>query len=276
MFEQPDDAQAAKPTTGLAYNPYASPRADPAPSGPSRRAPGAFVKWLYAGSIGIGLSGHLISLSQLWISLPAELGMAARGAQLGGTWSGNVLAAVWLYCAWNGLPEAHRGRISPARAALSLFVPFYNFYWIVVISPVFCDAVNQILARGSERVRAPRQLGLAAGILQLTVPFASFGVTIVLGGRPWLSLVFSLLLSSMWMLYMLQCDPARDAVARMVERGETAFEPRLSKLQEGRGSGCLISFTMAVLLFLALAIWQFLSPTPPRSSRPSSTSTHAP
>src|SRR5262249_30176769 len=139
------------------YNPYAAPHAQVIVRHADGDAPGEFVKWMYAGAVGLSVvawsvhyAGPSLTESRVEIPLIASALLVPLAA------AKCALAGAWLYCAWKGVPEVQRGTISPWRAALSLAIPVYNLYWIFAINTVLCDTLNGILERAREPVRAPR------------------------------------------------------------------------------------------------------------------------
>ncbi len=85
-------------------------------------------------------------------------------------------ALFWQYRAWAGiLPEFRRTQsgkmIAPGEAAGFLIIPYFNLYWMFVISGGIADAANlQAEAYGSP-LRVNRSNGTIACIMQLVFPF---------------------------------------------------------------------------------------------------------
>jgi hypothetical protein len=181
-----------------------------------------------------------------------------------------ALAMAWLYAAWKGVPESHRGTVSPRRAALSLLIPFYNAYWGVAVNLALCDTLDGILARRGDGRRAPRTLAAVAGAVWL----GSYALAAAMVAANRFSALVSMLLpavmGSLWLVYMLRCDQVRDIVARIGPDAVTLAPPRLSQLQRQRGPGVLAIVGLCMLIVLGLACWQVLSPGE-RVSRPAAT-----
>lgn len=112
-----------------------------------------------------------------------------------------VLASLtWIYQSWDFLPYEMRrtasGRtISPGRP-WALFIPLYNLYWMFVIAPGLCDALNAALAQQGRPQSAPRQLAVAACVVQI-VPYINWLVGPVL-----------------WITYMFMVDRAKRDLTR--------------------------------------------------------------
>ncbi len=107
----------------------------------------------------------------------------------------------WIYQSWDFLPYEMRrtasGRaISPGEAAGALFIPLYNLYWMFVIAPGLCDALNAALAQQGRPQSAPRQLAVAACVVQI-VPYLN-----------WLVGPF------LWIAYMFMVDRAKRDLTR--------------------------------------------------------------
>jgi hypothetical protein len=101
-----------------------------------------------------------------------------------------ALLFVWLGLSWAMIPPAGRrtdsGRaISPAQAVGYLFIPFYNLYWVFVVSMGLCEALDRQLAAFGVARRAPGGLAVAMSIVQV-LPC----VNLVLGPLLWLPYIF--------------------------------------------------------------------------------------
>lgn len=92
-----------------------------------------------------------------------------------------VLAAVWTYRAWSWLPPELRFRrgamrwepISPAKAAGFLFIPYFNLYWVFVITRVLTDSLERMRPSfPSSRPIVPHQLGMIASICTIVFTVA--------------------------------------------------------------------------------------------------------
>jgi hypothetical protein len=172
----------------------------------------------------------------------------------------SVLAMAWLYAAWKGVPETHRGTVSPRRAALSFLVPFYNVYWALAVNLALCDTLGHILSRADRHWRTARTLAVVA--------FCAWVSAFVLGaaqgaaGRSVTAVQWILVPAAtggLWLAYAIVCDLARDAVVRL---GDGAIaSPRLTPLQRQRGPNILLTAGLSfALLFGFLVIWQYLAP----------------
>jgi hypothetical protein len=188
----------------------------------------------------------------------------------------SVLAMAWLYAAWKGVPASHRGSVSPGRAVLSLLIPFYNAYWGIAVNLALCDTLDGILTRAGSDQRAPRALGAIAYFTWL----GSFvvGVALFEANHPlsdWFSLLAPYVTRGMWLSYMVACDRARDAVARLGDRVATLGTPRLSELQRERAPRALMVSCLSLAVIVFLAWWNFLvgeSAVRDRQAAPATTS----
>jgi hypothetical protein len=164
------------------------------------------------------------------------------------------------------VPEAYRGTISPRRAAFSLLIPFYNAYWALVINSALCETLDGILERAGSPRRAPRFLAMMAPCVWLAVAvvgaaIVSRGTTVAtLGVFSGLWTVAPIATGVLWVVYMVRCDSARDAVVRLAQGGGLRGAPRLSALQRTPGPGVLSIVGWCALVLLLLACWQILSP----------------
>lgn len=111
-----------------------------------------------------------------------------------------LACVTWIYQSWAFLPEEMRrtasGRaIGPGEAVGGLFLPLYNLYWMFVIAPGLCEAVNAAQAQTGRAPSAPRQLAMAAVVVQL-IPYINWLVGPVL-----------------WIVYMFLVDRAKEELA---------------------------------------------------------------
>jgi hypothetical protein len=171
-----------------------------------------------------------------------------------------ALAAAWLRAAWKGIPPGHRGKISPRRAWVSLFVPVYGLYWGVAINLALCDTLNSILEHARSTHKAPRLLGVFANAFAYAPPlyavFAPWSMQRGLLG--WMPESLALVDAGLWFVYMMLCDDARLVVARMAEDADALPAPRLSRVQ--RSSGPTLAICAFILLALA-ACWVLVQPS---------------
>jgi hypothetical protein len=147
------------------------------------------------------------------------------------------IMAGWIHTTWKGIPEGLRGTLSPRRAWLSLFVPLYGFYWAFAVNLTLCDTLNAVLEDARSPQRAPRLLGLFANAFWYLAPLyvVYFPWSLRHGFLRWLPEAFALFDGGLWFAYMLQCDDARLAVARIAARAGGLPAPRLSYLQRSAG-----------------------------------------
>jgi hypothetical protein len=246
------------PKDGPFPNPYDPPRTDVGRAAPPTHAPGKGIAALYGAAL---VANAIVSVADYtpalrYLSGPARTALAPVVP---------VLAMAWLYAAWKGLPPPYRGTVSPGRAALSLLIPVYNAYWAIAVNLALCETLDGILRRVGDDRRAPRALGLIACATWL----GSVVVGIALAAahhplRPWFSFVTPYVTHGMWLAYMIACDRARDAVARLGDRIATLGHPRLSELQRQRPPRAfMVICILGFLLFLV--VWQILQPGPVRS-----------
>jgi hypothetical protein len=238
-------------------NVYAPPAPDVDRARPRAHAPGRVIALLYGTAVAATVIARVIAyfgtspLSSVLASAQGLFWLATSG-----------LAMAWLYAAWKGIPESHRGTISPRRAALSLLIPLYNAYWGIAVNLALCDTLDGILVRARSDRRAPRVLAIAAGagwlgsfVLSAALSAAHRPVTIV----QWL--LTPAVTGGLWFAYAIQCDRARDAVARLGDRADSFGAPRLTQLQRQRGPSVLATVGLFVVLFVGfLVVWQLLAP----------------
>jgi hypothetical protein len=194
-----------------------------------------------------------------------------------------VVAAAWLYAAWRGVPANHRGTVSPKRAVLSFFIPFYNLYWGVAMNAVLCDTLNRIVRRAGSDIRAPRALGVAANVAWLGQCVAWAAVsTAGIGGTHFARLVFDLLapslVAALWVAYMVRCDDAGEVVARLGDRAGRLCAPRLASFQRTQGPDLVQAVPLwgiALLLVAGWHGWQAIHLAHPHSVRAAATSTES-
>jgi hypothetical protein len=186
-------------------NPYQAPGAQD--HGGALAPPGAALKWVYVGGHAaywvFTFGGLLLTvvLGDAKVARGEGAAMASRLPLAGVPFLPVALigAAVWLHRAWESVPAAMRytnqGRwITPGKAIGYLFVPFYNLYWMFVVTQGLCDAVDRTLLERGAQPRAPRGLATAACATQL-VPYCNLLVAPIL-----------------WAIYMSRVDGARRAM----------------------------------------------------------------
>ncbi len=91
---------------------------------------------------------------------------------------GQVFAGLyWVYKAWDWLPPEQRytrhwrSWIPPAQAALFLLIPYFQYYWMFLISCGLCDALDRMRVMYPTGETSSKGLAIAAGVCQLVVPF---------------------------------------------------------------------------------------------------------
>ena len=190
------------------FNPYAAPQPREgegyAPASPVR-PPRALLKWIYGGLSGIMvvllLLTHVVEYSDetafLWKLIERVDGPFALVRIL--------LALLWIHAAWTDVPAAIRtdANVTPGRAVGLLFVPFYNFYWIVAMPLKLCAAMDRALLHAGRSPSAPSRLALMAALLNLlhaVLAKTSTGMPVLLSFAA---------TNALWFLFMLKCDGAR-------------------------------------------------------------------
>lgn len=92
----------------------------------------------------------------------------------------------WVYQAWKWLPWDQRysvhwkGWISPGQAALLLLVPYFQYYWMFIVNPGLCDALDRLRVRYPTTEAAPKTLAIVASMLQIVIPIPVGGICWVL------------------------------------------------------------------------------------------------
>ncbi len=257
----PDDpSRSPQRPPPLEPNPYAPPTSGEARESAVVRAPGEWVKWLYAGAAGASATTFALAVFLRDHGGAPKLQALSTIVQWLPTVR-SVFALTWVYFAWKGVPPPYRGSLSPRRAVLTFFVPVYNLYWMFAINPALCATLDAILQRARERRRAPTLLAhlalgvsICIGALAFALrPAASRVATGFLAVAPPLS-------SALWLVYMIECDKARRDVARVAGDLGPGREPVLPAIQRSKGPRGLGVVGAVVGIALLLAIWNFLSP----------------
>jgi len=237
-------------------DPYAPPLVNVDRARPAQHAPGTPIAILYGAAAAGNVTARVVAGTTASI-----VGVVASEVAWVSTLCASGLAMAWLYAAWKGVPESHRGTVSPRRAAFSMLVPFYNAYWAIAVNVALCGTLDGILERARSHRRAPRALGMIASFAWLASLVV--GPAMAAAHRP-ITVVESVLspavTSGLWLAYMVQCDRARDAVARLMDDPATLGAPRLSPIQRERGPGVLAAIGLGLLVILGLACWQILDP----------------
>jgi hypothetical protein len=229
---------------------------------PVTHAPGRILAVVY----GAAVAGNVLARATLYMG-PPSLRTIARWATGVFGYAIMALAMAWLYAAWKGVPESHRGTVSPRRAALSLLIPIYNAYWGVAVNLALCDTLDGILARRGDGRRAPRILAAVAGAVWLGSYALAAAIVAANRSEALVSILLPAVTGGLWLVYMLRCDQVRDTVARIGPDAIARVPPRLSQLQRQRGPGVLAIIGLCLLIVLGLACWQVLSPGDPAPRR---------
>jgi hypothetical protein len=196
---------AAQPPEINPYSPPRERRASRRKQEATPRAPGERVKWIYAAMAG----ANALAL----LSIASGMGTAAGIQQelitlVDGPlrWALLVLAPVWIYYAWSGIPPEDRRGTTPGSAVVGLFIPFYSIFWIFAVNVRLCAAIDALLARSGDRRRAPAALAIVATVLYF-VPVVMLLTSA--GQYAYLALIAD---HALWVAYMLVCDDLRRAV----------------------------------------------------------------
>lgn len=244
------------PPDDLPPNPYAAPHTDADRAKRTLHAPGKPISILYGAAIAGTFMARAVAATT-----PPPLAALARQLAVASAFAASVLAMAWLYAAWKGIPQSHRGTVSPRRAALSMLIPFYNAYWAIAVNLALCGTLDGILERARSDRRAPRALAIIASSTWLASFVVSFAVTAAHRSFTGIeSVAIPVVTSGLWLAYMVQCDRARDAVARLGDDVATLGAPRLSPIQRQRGPGIPAAIGLMLLIVLGLACWQIMDP----------------
>lgn len=159
---------------------------------------------------------------------------------------GTIAGLVWFHRAWARVPpESRRGYdgkpIEPNQALWNLFIPFYGIYWLFQANIALCGAVERMLQQsGAKSAKAPSTLAFVACVAQL-VPYVNLLVS------PFL-----------WAALMARVDVAQAEAEALNPDARPPAPPSLLTSIAIAGGGFLLGGL--VLVFVYLAIWQFLSP----------------
>jgi hypothetical protein len=265
-MDEHDHAQEAR------RDPYAPPRTQD--KVPTPRARGSAWTWAYGIVVGLNLAMFVVvnALYHLtgrnyWhlVALPEKLFPWVE-------WS---LAGAWVHAAWSGLPPDRR-IVSARSAARRLFIPFYNYYWVLKGTLALCDALDGILADADQPKRAPRELGLLAsvGLYVLIVPgimaFGPLGSGSKTGSvavvRWWVGNGLNHLDHLLWLAYAVACDDVRATAAQLVApdplqrlAASMPIGPGTTKLARPR-SRALVGLWVVVAVGVLGSCWQALQP----------------
>jgi hypothetical protein len=257
----PDSDHPARDT----YEPYAPPKVDATTQ--TRRVGSARpLTWAYAVCVGATLSFPLVGMFLRYRGARSATLARVPGQVFGIT---NVaLATAWLYVTWQGIPQRHRWTISPARAAVSLFIPIYGLYWILAVTRALCDALDGILSEGGSDRRAPRLLGILAAITlyaNLALGWANSALRSQHTGATtffqWAVYGSTHVEHALWLAYAFMSDEALGDVAQILATQEPPAAPHPSKVQKTRGPRLLLVVAFWVIAIVGfLACWQILQP----------------
>lgn len=89
-----------------------------------------------------------------------------------------ISVMVWIYKSWEFIPAEYRRNASgraftPGEAMGMHFVPLYNLYWLFVQNLGYCDALDSVMIQSGRSGRAPKNLALAACVVQV-VPYVNY------------------------------------------------------------------------------------------------------
>lgn len=189
----------------VAANPYAPPEASLLPP-PAARAGLSGLTWAYGALTGamvlaVGLTWVLPwspAVDPLWTLLP-RVDMGVLVARL-------LLGLGWLHACWRDLPDEHRGGLSPLRAVLYLFVPFFNLIWLFDVHQRLCRGYDVALMAAGGQPAAPRVLAAVAATLHLASGF------LPLLGDPAITYLSYTASGLAWGVYMVAIDRVRGVV----------------------------------------------------------------
>lgn len=91
-----------------------------------------------------------------------------------------VFGVVWMNKMWTWLPVEERRSslwnnwISPGMAVGFLFLPYFNFYWMFVVTLGLADAVSRLRVRHGGAYDVDRNVGIWVPLVAMFVPFGRF------------------------------------------------------------------------------------------------------
>jgi hypothetical protein len=184
-------------------NPYSPPQADMAPRAVRPRR--AYLTWIYAGLSAVPFvaitATHLVEYSAdtawLWEAIQRSDVLLALVR--------SVIALLWIHATWKHVPLGTREElhVTPGKAVGFLFIPFVNIYWIVAMPRRLCTALDRVRIERGRPPSAPFAIALLASTLNLVhavLSKATEGLPVLLSFTA---------TSTLWFLFMLQCDRAR-------------------------------------------------------------------
>ncbi len=140
----------------------------------------AVSKLFYVNSVIIGIgAGYLLTISGNILTETQHQNLAGVLLVLGGI-VGIYLGIVTLmlvYDMWSSIQDGH-ATITPGKAIVFLFIPFYNLYWLFKVFWGFSKDFNRYRTRNNlDAPKLPEGLFLAFSIMSLIVAFP-FGILI--------------------------------------------------------------------------------------------------
>ncbi len=158
------------PAQGHAYDPYRA--GYPQGAAPSSR--GAMLVWVKAAFAAMGIfgmpAGFIVSTLAAHDEIFAMLGVLMLVGGYFAMFASMIISLVWVYTMWDSLPyelRANYKRVhSPTSSALYLLIPYFNLYWMFVVSIDLIRAINIGAERTNTR-RVPEAWGIVCPIMQL-------------------------------------------------------------------------------------------------------------
>ncbi|WP_394825551.1 hypothetical protein [Pendulispora albinea] len=186
--------------TDQEMNPYGPPVAEPAP--PRRVVRRGLSTRLYVYVV-VEIGGVLVNIAAIAGFGRASLASLLMFARL----APFLLRLGWLQRLWESLPPGRqvvRGRpMSGRQAAWRNLIPIYNVYWMFVVYPGLCDAVNGMLGKKGRPRTAPATLGVvcsAAGLVSSLVQQLGAFTDVPAGAA--VELVMNSGISLLWIVFM--------------------------------------------------------------------------
>jgi hypothetical protein len=252
-------------------DPYAPPRTQDRV--PTPRARGSAWTWAYGIVVGLHLA-MLVAVNALYYLAGRNYWQLVVLPEKLVPWLEWGLAAAWVHAAWSGLPPDRR-IVSARSAARRLFIPFYNYYWILKGTLALCDALDGILADTDQPKRAPRELGLLASVVLYVLIVPGIIASGVLGSGSktgnvavvrWCVVGLNHLDHLLWLAYAVACDEVRAAAAQPVAPDPlqrlAASMPRAPGTTKParRRSRALVGLSVVVAVGVLGSCWQALQP----------------
>ena len=214
-------------------NPYAPPTAGATTVAKgARRAPAGALTVAFAvvAAMTAMASGELLVAQ--YVVLPQDLTLHVADSVTVLSWTRIGIALAWIHGSWKDLPPTRNPEhptTTPGQAVGYFFIPFYNLYWMFKGNALLCDSLDLALAEaGRDRPRAPRDLALLAGIVQLAVPVFAMA-------RAPAGLHVAVMASTgAWLVFMLRCDRTQRALGSGRRRRK---RKKKSAEDDGRGDG---------------------------------------